>query len=181
MSSNDQSFQYPDFYNFPPFFTIQPVLATREKQLALWRELILRYHTEKKLKIMTVYDCPLWKNESINRQLNDVEILIVVDDFCKHGHGEWQDGQKTHCKILWRKPEQLAVDIYTWAEANGYTGGAGGICTVYELHSGEDVNGMSFQGADEELLRRALSILERQGKCTVFKGDTSSEDGIKFS
>ena len=39
---------------------------------------------------------------------------------------------------------------------------------------------MSFQGADEELLRRGLTILERQGKCTMFKGDTSSEDGIKF-
>ena len=39
---------------------------------------------------------------------------------------------------------------------------------------------MSFQGADEELLRRALSILEDQGKAAVFKGDTSEEDGIKF-
>jgi ESCRT-II complex subunit VPS25 len=47
-------------------------------------------------------------------------------------------------------------------------------------HIGEDVNGMSFEGADEELLRRALGILEDQGKCTMFKGDTSSEDGIKF-
>eukprot|EP00956_Cyclotella_meneghiniana_P044091 scaffold301725_cov86-Cyclotella_meneghiniana.AAC.3 len=46
--------------------------------------------------------------------------------------------------------------------------------------NGEDVNGMSFQGADEQLLRRALEILESQGKCTVFKGDTSDEDGLKF-
>lgn len=46
--------------------------------------------------------------------------------------------------------------------------------------TGEDVNGMSFEGADEELLRRALSILEQRGSCTIFKGDTSSEDGIKF-
>ncbi len=45
---------------------------------------------------------------------------------------------------------------------------------------GEDNNGMSFQGADEELLRRGLAILERQGKCTMFKGETSEEDGIKF-
>jgi hypothetical protein len=51
---------------------------------------------------------------------------------------------------------------------------------VYELHSGEDVIGMSFQGADEELLRQALQILQDRGKCTVFKGDTSEEDGIKF-
>ena len=39
---------------------------------------------------------------------------------------------------------------------------------------------MSFQGADEELLRRGLGILEEQGKCTIFQGETSSEDGIKF-
>jgi ESCRT-II complex subunit VPS25 len=40
---------------------------------------------------------------------------------------------------------------------------------------------MSFQGADEELLRRAIKILEQQGKCALFKGDTSDEDGVKFS
>jgi hypothetical protein len=36
-------FQLPDLYNFPPFFTIQPVLITREKQLEQWRDLILKY------------------------------------------------------------------------------------------------------------------------------------------
>lgn len=174
-----KDFSYPEFYNFPPFFTIQPVLATREKQLALWRELILRFHTEKKIKTMLVYDCPLWKNAAINRQLQPDEMRIVVEDFCSHGHGEWQDhGTKTSVRILWRKPEQLATDIYQWAETNGFIGT---VVTVYELHSGEDVNGMSFQGADEELLRRALVILEERGKCTLFKGDTSEEDGIKFS
>lgn len=39
---------------------------------------------------------------------------------------------------------------------------------------------MSFQGVDEELLRRALGVLEGMGKCAVFKGETSEEDGIKF-
>ena len=42
--------KFPEFYNFPPFFTIQPVLETREKQLALWRQLILDYHTFQKIK-----------------------------------------------------------------------------------------------------------------------------------
>jgi ESCRT-II complex subunit VPS25 len=171
-------FQYPEFYSFPPFFTIQPVLATREKQMALWRELILRYHTEKKIKTLVVHDCPLWKNDDIKRRLQPGEIQEVLDDFCRHGHGEWQDANKTTCRILWRTPEQLATDIHQWAEKNGYVGS---VCTVYELHSGEDVNGMSFQGADEELLRRALSILEDRGKCTIFRGETSEEDGIKFA
>ena len=137
----------------------------------------MRYHTEKKIKAVVLHDCPLWKNDAIDRRLQPGEIAQIMDDFCKHGHGEWRDANKTICRILWRKPEQLATDIYQWAEQNGYVGS---VCTVYELHSGEDVNGMSFQGADEELLRRALSILEDRGKCTIFKGDTSEEDGIKF-
>ncbi len=130
--------------------------------MALWRELILRYHTSLKIKTLVVHDCPLWNNAKISRSLNNEE---------------WQDSKQTRCRILWRKPEQLATDIYEWAAANGYINS---VCTVYELHSGEDVNGMSFQGADEELLRRALGILQDQGKCTIFKGETSSEDGIKF-
>ena len=176
--SSSKGFQFPEFYNFPPFFTIQPVLATREKQLALWRELLLNYHTHHKIQTLKVYDCPLWKNDKISRQLSPEEIATVTADFCSSGHGEWLSGDKQALRILWRKPDQLAVDIYQWAETNGYVGS---VVTVYELHSGEDVNGMSFQGANEELLRRALAILEERGKCTLFKGDTSEEDGIKFS
>lgn len=167
---------------------MQPVLSSREKQLALWRELILNYHTANKVKTLVLHDCPLWENAKINRRLSPEEIQRVVEDFCQHGHGEWlddnsssstqQDGKRrTACRILWRKPEQLATDIYAWAEQNGHVNS---VCTIYELHSGEDVNGMSFQGADEELLRRALAILQDRGKCTIFKGDSSSEDGIKF-
>jgi ESCRT-II complex subunit VPS25 len=170
-------FQFPEFYSFPPFFTIQPNVTTREKQMGLWRELILSYHTNLKIKMLIVHDCPLWKNDDIGRELSQEGIKSVMNDFVKSGHGEWDDDTKTRCRILWRKPEQLAADIYAWAEANGYINS---VCTVYELHSGEDVNGMSFEGADEELLRRGLAILENQGKCTVFKGETSSEDGIKF-
>jgi len=178
LSASSSTPQYPEFYSFPPFFTIQPVLTTREKQMGLWRELILSYHSHQKIKVMRVHDCPLWKNADIGRELSPDDIQQVMEDFVKHGNGEWDDPQsKTRCRILWRKPEQLATDIYQWAEANGYINS---ICTVYELHSGEDVNGMSFEGADEELLRRALSLLENQGKCTVFKGDTSEDDGIKF-
>ena len=100
-----------------------------------------------------------------------------MDDLVKQGYGEWLDESKIQCRVLWRKPEELATDIYEWAVANG---NIGSVCTIYELHSGEDVHGMSFQGIDEEILRRALAILEDEGKCAIFQGETSSEDGIKF-
>jgi len=129
-------FEYPEFYSFPPFFTEQPVIATREKQMSLWRELILRYHTSFKIKTLVVHDCPLWKNEEVGRELSGEAIAAVVKDFIKSGHGEWEDDSKTRCRILWRKPEQLASDIYDWAETNGYINS---VCTVYELHSGGSI------------------------------------------
>lgn len=117
----------------------------------------------------------------IDRQLKyPGEVMTVLQDLIQSGYGEWTTtGDQQAVRILWRKPEELAVDIYQWADRMGLLRGS--ICTLYELHSGEDVHGTSFQGMDEELLRRALNILERQGKCTIFRGDTSEEDGIKFS
>ena len=84
---------------------------------------------------MVLHECPLWKNTNINRELNTEGIQIVMNDFVQSGHGEWEDPElRTRCRILWRKPEQLASDIYDWAVANGYINS---VCTVYELHSGE--------------------------------------------
>jgi ESCRT-II complex subunit VPS25 len=122
----------------------------------------------------------LWKNDDIHRRLSPDDVLLILEDLIQKGHGEWVDNDytnKTTCRIFWRQPKELAADIYEWAKASG---NIGSVCTMYELHSGEDVHGMSFQGVDEELLRRALGILEDQGKCAIFQGDTSSEDGIKF-
>jgi ESCRT-II complex subunit VPS25 len=151
------------------------VEATRAKQLALWRQLILHYHTANKIKVLRIHDCPLWRNPLIDRYLDPDEIQTVITDFCQSGHGERIDAASI--RILWRKPNELATDIYNWADKNGLIGS---VCTIFELHSGEDVQGLSFQGVDEDLLRRALKLLEEQGKCAIFKGDTSDEDGIKF-
>ncbi|GMH74599.1 hypothetical protein TrRE_jg6680 [Triparma retinervis] len=145
--------------------------------MGLWRDVILRYHTVNKIKQLLVYDCELWRNEEIDRGLDREEIKSVVEDFVRSGHGEWEDAAKTRIKVLWKKPEELASDLYLWAERNGFIGQ---VCTLYELSAGEDAEGASFEGADDELIRRALKILEDQGQCTIFKGDTSEEDGVKF-
>ena len=176
-------FPFPDVYHFPPFFTLQPVLATREKQLVLWRELIVQYCTVRKVPTLSVYDreSPLWRNEKIQRQLSLEAIQTICDHLVQQGFGEWYDtdAPRTQLRVFGRRPEQLADDILAWANANGYLHNHM-VVTVYELHSGEDVHGMSFQGLEEDLLRRALAILEQRGLCALFRGDTSEEDGIKF-
>ncbi len=98
--------QFPEFYSFPPFFTIQPVLATKEKQLALWRDLIVRYHMQYKLKNLVVHECPLWKNEDIGRSLDKEAMTTIMDDLVLQGYGEWVDipepnrAQKQHTNVL---------------------------------------------------------------------------------
>ncbi|GMH74998.1 hypothetical protein TL16_g06618, partial [Triparma laevis f. inornata] len=156
---------------------LQPVSATRQKQLALWRDLILKYHTTQKQNTLVLHECKLWKNEEIGRELVRENIRVICDDFVENGNGEWEDEGKTRLRILWKKPEELAGDLLAWATRSGFIGQ---VCTLYELSSGEDSEGASFQGADEELIRRALAILEDRGQVAIFKGDTSEEDGVKF-
>eukprot|EP00953_Heterococcus_sp_UTEX-ZZ885_P016047 9047-Heterococcus_DN1.PRE.4 len=63
-ASNSQ-FQVPEFYNFPPFFTLQPVLETREKQLKLWSDVVLGYHKARQEYSFAWRDWPLWENNSV--------------------------------------------------------------------------------------------------------------------
>ena len=84
--------------------------------MSLWRDLILKYHTFHRIPVLIVHECDLWANKDIDRALSLEDIQIVMADFIKSGHGEWEDETtKTRCRILWRKPEQLASDIYEWA------------------------------------------------------------------
>nr|GEZ74208.1 vacuolar protein sorting-associated protein 25 [Tanacetum cinerariifolium] len=58
--------KFPHFYNYPPYFTLQPVRETREKQIQLWKELILDYcRTQKIFVIGLEQDFPLFSNPAI--------------------------------------------------------------------------------------------------------------------
>lgn len=86
-------FAYPEYYDFPPFFTcvprpfpmcvsiavlrthslacslgrLQPVRATREKQLVLWKQLILEYHRTHNLPLFQPLTSTLFENVKISR------------------------------------------------------------------------------------------------------------------
>ena len=51
--------------------------------MAQWRELILSYHTDLKIKTLVLHDCPLWKNSAIARELSPADVKVVVNDFVK--------------------------------------------------------------------------------------------------
>jgi len=45
-----------EFYDFPPFFTLQPVESTRTKQLQVWRRIILSWFSERPNENLLVLD-----------------------------------------------------------------------------------------------------------------------------
>jgi hypothetical protein len=177
-----ESFIPPEFWSFPPFFTfgtlshffdflltrffdlsflilsrIQPVQITRQKQLDLWKDLLLEYHMKRNIHSMTLAEFPYFENQTINRKLNREGILAVIQHMIDSGkkllkcnwppnhlpclsqiwlgNAEWQDGNLSRVRIIWRTPEALAADIYSWARSNMYIGN---IFTIYELLNNED-------------------------------------------
>mmetsp|Transcript_10873 Transcript_10873/g.16559 ORF Transcript_10873/g.16559 Transcript_10873/m.16559 type:complete len:177 (+) Transcript_10873:56-586(+) len=170
-------FNPPELWSFPPFFTIQPVQATRIKQLDIWKQLILEYHMTRNLHTMTLTEFPYFENQSIDRKLSREGVLAVISHLIASGNAEWEDDNRSRARIMWRTAEAVASDIYSWVTSNGYIGT---VFTVYELLNGEEYSDSGFGQTDPYLFKRALYALEKQNKCTVIEGANSDEDGVKF-
>ena len=175
------TFEWPWQYNFPPFFTIQPNLDTRAKQIEAWGSIILSYYKYNKLYRLDLTEAQshvLFNNPSINRKLSRDGILLVLEALEKTGHIEWDNPkEKKKCYLMWRTPEEWSELVYDWVNANGMTDT---VCTLFELHSGEDTVGEEFHNIDINVLRKALQILERRGKAQIFTGENPKEEGVKF-
>jgi hypothetical protein len=80
------SYAAPEFRSFRPLFTLQPVLETREKQLKMWRDIMMDYCTKKEIKRIIPSACSLFTNESIERRLSSEGISAVVEYLLKEGN-----------------------------------------------------------------------------------------------
>lgn len=176
-SMQGSSFKFPEFYNFPPFFTLQPVLDTRNKQLSLWRDLILSYCEHNRIYTFALEEtpnCPLFHNDSINRSLKTDETRQVFEFLCSEGRAEWLNNQKSRILVFWRTPAEWADSIYAWAESNGLLNS---VCTLYELQQAED---QEWYQIDMDMLNRALRHLQSLKKCKIFTGNNPQATGVKF-
>ncbi|XP_050419406.1 vacuolar protein-sorting-associated protein 25 [Patella vulgata] len=169
-------FEWPWQYKFPPFFTIQPNLETRKKQLEAWCSLILSYHRHTKsysLNITEAQSSPLFYNKSLSRKLHVDGIYTILDELNKRGHIEWKDKSKKECLIMWRTPGEWGKTIYKWADDKGMKNT---VCTMYEITNGEDSENTEFHGLENWLLLRSLKCLQTEGKCEIMAGN----EGVKF-
>ncbi|XP_059612309.1 vacuolar protein-sorting-associated protein 25 [Phlebotomus argentipes] len=167
-------FEWPWEYNFPPFFTIQPHDKTREHQLKVWMNLVLKYQKHNKEAVLTVnQDSPLFSNDSIKRQLSADARVQVLEELQKAGNAA-PLANKLRWEIYWYTLDEWADKIYAWVTNCGLNNT---VCTLYELTNGDNSTTEEFYGLDEGVVRKALKKLEEKRKCELFDDDS---DGVKF-
>jgi ESCRT-II complex subunit VPS25 len=171
-------FNWPWQYNFPPFFTIQPNAATREKQLEVWCQLSIDFFKCKKIFKVNIHELassPLFRNSVINRKLAFDGIEQVFGELEKRGRVEWIDRKKGTCFVYPTRLEELAETILHWVDD---TSRSNAVCTFGEITDDEANAALPFFGLDKEVLLKALRILESKAKAEVmlFEG----HEGVKF-
>ncbi|ETO26651.1 hypothetical protein RFI_10481 [Reticulomyxa filosa] len=174
-------YSLPDYYHYPPLFTIQKVAKTRESQLQVWTDLIINFleHNHKtSIYVEKEINSPPFCNSKLNRKLKLSDMRLILDHMQKNGYGNWDDDEKTVFSCSWKKLETWATSIYQWATKEGQIGK---ILTLYDLHSGDAASHTDFHGIDAKLLLKVLDVLEGQGKARVYKdGDVVDEYGVRF-
>ncbi|WOK95735.1 vacuolar protein sorting-associated protein 25 [Canna indica] len=172
-------FKLPQFFNYPPLFTLQPVKETREKQVQLWKELILSYCRSQKIFLIGLEeDFPLFSNPVIERSLSHEAREVFLSALVNEGRAEWMDKGHRKCLILWLRIQEWADYILNFVKENGFEDS---VMTIEEIRSGVETRGTELAGIDRGLLLRVLRLLEQKGKVAIFKGTSADDDGVKFS
>ncbi|KAM3336579.1 hypothetical protein ACQJBY_030536 [Aegilops geniculata] len=170
-------FKLPHFFNYPPYFTLQPVRETREKQVQLWKELILDYCRSQKIYIISLEeDFPLFSNPKIERSLSYEAKEAFLAALVSEGRAEWIDKGHKKCLILWLRIQDWANYILDFVKENGLE-----VTTIEDIRSGIETHGTELAGIDRAVLMRALRLLEQKGKAVIFKGTSADDEGVKFS
>ena len=172
------SFQLPKITTFPPFYTRQPHQETWEKQKKLWCELILQYQSSIKQDSLDATIIPeIFKNKKINRSLDHASIKLIFAQLVSDGNAEYIDKKQEKILLYYKKPDQIAIDLYKFIVDRGMTDT---ICTIHELVHGDDSVTESFHGINEIILKKSILILQKQGKAEMFQASKDSEVGVKF-
>ncbi|KAL1569203.1 Vacuolar protein-sorting-associated protein 25 [Salvia divinorum] len=172
-------FKLPHFFNYPPYFTLQPVKDTREKQIQLWKELILEYCRTHKIFVVGLdEDFPLFSNQVIERSLSNEAREAFLSALVSEGRAEWLDKSHRKCLLLWHRIPDWADLMISFVRDNGLEDS---VMTVEEIRSGVESRGTELHGMDRTILMRALKHLEHRGKLAIFKGTSADDEGIKFS
>ena len=190
----------PELYDFPPFFTLQPVDATRARQLEAWVSLLVRWAAATRTpRLAPVRAWPLWEHAGLGRRLPEDGQRAVLEAAVAAGAASWEAPDRSEAALWWRSPAEWGRALHAAAAARG-AAAAGQIFTVYELRTAPEWVGGGGGGVatadwtvlDAPLLLRALEAAEREGLVALVReasppaaaaaGSAAAADevGVKF-
>ncbi|KAK2879382.1 hypothetical protein FQN49_000925 [Arthroderma sp. PD_2] len=178
---DSSNFTFPRDYSFPPFYSLQPNITTRQEQFQKWSALIqsyCRHHRIYRLSLIDTISSPLFYNAALKKQLSLADAVTVVDWMAGTAGGkraEWVGSEKTIAWIWWKRPEEWASVLASWVEE---TAQKNTVLTLYELMEGEATISQEFHQMDPEVMQKSLQVLVKQGKAQVFGSE--DQQGVKF-
>lgn len=129
-TTTTSGFTFPEVYDWPAFFTIQPNTQTRQAQMRRWGHLIsdwCRHHRIFRLALTEAVDTPLFHNARIRKRVGLQDARTIIDWMAtsqEDGGGgrraEWmvassaKESGKTIAWIWWKRPEEWAKLIADW-------------------------------------------------------------------
>lgn len=158
---------FESFRTFPPFYTLQPHLETRERQLSLWCDLLL---SSKDLFYLSS-EVSLFRNDAIQRRVQGDLFEAIVERLIRQGHlTKGSDGKL----LLWPKKPGEYVDILLgYVQEMGLTNGA--VVTLFEL-----MNESPLSILPESHWEILLQTLEANKNVALISGGNLLETGLKF-
>jgi ESCRT-II complex subunit VPS25 len=192
----ESKFTFPDHYNFPPFFTLQPVPETRTKQLNLWKDFVcayVRHHRNFVIDVAGDASLPLFCNAALNRTLDADGRRAVLAYLVDEGYATWVgagateaassgsdvggDASSGRVVATWLTFDTWASALFAYADDAAQLDS---VFTIFELVAGNDTKTESFYGLDARVVLEACRRLECDGCCTIMDGSSPAETGVKL-
>jgi len=187
---------FEQFYNFPPFFTLQPTPTTKSRQLDLWTK-FLQSHCKSSNQFILTRSESIFTNDELKRSLSNDFVTELFNHMIesgngvpnasagstaaspsspKHSKGKGVSSQPYHESIiiLFISKEKWFEKLYDYAKRNGLQNG--GIATAFEILNDEEFNGMDSKVLD--ILLRGM--MRETRKCEVMEGADGGTEGVKF-
>lgn len=167
---------------FSPFFSLgtsecrlQPIAETRERQVALWKEEIVRHCREKAIVEVDLDEggLEIFRNDRINRELSRESMQAFFQALVDEGRAEWLGSgtrkAKSLCMIFWRSMEGWQEEVERSIRQEGLVG---------EVVTFPEVN---VEGITRTLLERVARRIESEGRGRFLEGGEGDDPALKLS
>lgn len=178
---NTSNYKFPDYYDWPFFFTIQKHAETRIKQLFMWADLIKSFCRENKIWRLTKSQFlnSFAKNSKINRKLSNDAASLIFDFMVEKQIAMFVNVKNNRDEIfvLWKSLPEWEEFIYSAATKHHRIET---IETLEYIVNDDDNSSEEFFGMDKDLLVLILQKLERIKRCMLLMDDNNRYVGVKF-